>query len=253
MSIQVCQFVKPSLETNTHVICCVVGLSASPLSTSASATTPRNLRVLNDISPVNQRQDVSIGGEASHVRLLPETFPKEAKTTLSGSNVLPQKVTESFVRCRNLVHTTSRQEKYQGGLDVPFHGEINQIGVCYDEKMNRSYDASGNLRALSPVLPPNSTPVNQDSWHSTASNHPSVMQQQPPGTESSLERQQPYDTERAMKECVSKLREKARNGKTVLYNPDVSTDTFRTQIHSGQAQERLSRKFHPQFHGRSRR
>lgn len=42
--------------------------------------------------------------------------------------------------------------------------------------------------------------------------------------ESSLRNQEPYDTERAMKECVNKLKEKARDGKTVLHNPNTHKD-----------------------------
>lgn len=39
--------------------------------------------------------------------------------------------------------------------------------------------------------------------------------------EPTLRYQEPYDTERAMKECVNKLKEKAKDGKTVLHNPEV--------------------------------
>jgi hypothetical protein len=42
--------------------------------------------------------------------------------------------------------------------------------------------------------------------------------------------QEPYDTERAMKECVNKLKEKAKDGKTVLYNPDIQKDPPPRQI-----------------------
>lgn len=46
------------------------------------------------------------------------------------------------------------------------------------------------------------------------------------------ESKEPYDTERAMKECVTNLKEKAKDGKTVLHNPNaqkepVSTSTVR--------------------------
>lgn len=48
---------------------------------------------------------------------------------------------------------------------------------------------------------------------------------------------EPYDTEQAMKDCVNKLREQAKDGKTVLYNPDSRKDTQRTQSTSDQTDE----------------
>lgn len=48
--------------------------------------------------------------------------------------------------------------------------------------------------------------------------------------ESPLHYQEPYDTERAMKECVNNLKEKAKDGKTVLHNPAVHKEQSEWQI-----------------------
>jgi hypothetical protein len=50
--------------------------------------------------------------------------------------------------------------------------------------------------------------------------------------ESALRYQEPYDTERAMKDCVNKLKEKAKDGKTVLHNPEVRKEPQRLELGS---------------------
>lgn len=48
--------------------------------------------------------------------------------------------------------------------------------------------------------------------------------------ESPVRYQEPYDTEKAMKECVNQLKEKAKDGKSVLYNPEIQREPPQKQI-----------------------
>jgi hypothetical protein len=111
----------------------------------------------------------------------------------------------------------SGHDHYYQGFQMPYQ----QVGG-YDNSSGGAY-----LPQASVQRPSQSNPVEEQ--HALPSRRATDQQA---CHESALRYQEPYDTERAMKDCVSKLKEKAKDGKTVLHNPDIRKEPQRMELGS---------------------
>lgn len=198
-------------------------LTGMPHNDTAPFQTLGSMMAPDDLSPTKQEQKFSMleniplphmmhGHGFSH-------FPAPQHSMVQNNDLTTQGTTPAFEHDQQYMWDDSGNGSYFPDYSMPFHGLSQHISSGYEDETGGGYPDMHMPRTT--VSRSTTTPAGQD-----FRNQQTILPvrrgsgQQPP-QESPLRYQEPYDTKRAMDECMNRLRESAKEGKTVLHNPDV--------------------------------
>lgn len=177
-----------------------------------------SMMVPDDISPTKQEQKLSMLGNI----LVPPTmqglegtqFTMAHHGMMQQDDPFSQVPPQPFAHAQQYLWDRAGNDGYFPGYHMPFPDQSQQIQGGYENERAAGYTSAYTAHKPSPPIGLDST-VNQNTIF------PVFRDANQPPCGSPLRPREPYDTERAMKECVSKLKEEAKDGKTVLRNPNV--------------------------------
>jgi hypothetical protein len=186
-----------------------------------------SMMVLDDISPTKQEQKLSMIENMPHPNPMHgrdmSYYPAPHHPFMQHDDPFSHGRPQTYGHSQQYAWNGPSHDTYFPEYEMPFHGHSEQYGGSYEES-GGSYPPMPTVHVHQPSMPPRSTPT--PSRLSSAANQPTILpvrraSGQQSTCESPLRYQEPYDTKKAMEDCVNKLKEKARDGKTVLHNPEV--------------------------------
>ncbi len=189
-----------------------------------------SMMVPDDISPTKQEQKFSMLENIPFPHMMQGQephFPTAQHGTMQHDDPFSHGTPQPFGHDQQYMWDDSGHNAYYPGYQMPFQVQPQPMGGGYENGSDGAYAHMPQVLVHTSTL----TPARIDS--AANQNAPLPIRrssgQQPP-RDSPLRYQEPYDTERAMKDCVNKLKEKAKDGKTVLHNPNVYKEPPQRQI-----------------------
>jgi hypothetical protein len=197
-----------------------------------------SMMVPDDMSPTKQEQKFSMlenvplphtihGQELSHLRMAQPGMIQYRM--IQYGDPVSHRTPQTFGDDQHYLWDDCSHDSYYPGYQTSLQGQAQGLGGFYDDESD-----GGFTSAQMPQAPAQRSAVTQARFDTTANQLSSLPSRQDfsqqPTLEPPSQYQQPYNTERAMKECVNKLKEKAKDGKTVLHNPESHREPPQTHI-----------------------
>ena len=186
-----------------------------------------SMMVPDDMSPTKQEQKFSMLENIPFPHMMhgQETsqFALAQHGMMHHDDPFSREALQTFRHDQQLAWENPGHEPYYTGYQMPHQGQPQHMGAAYEKELDGAYQHQAPLHR--------STPAQVDNIANQHALLPSRRcSDEQACIESAFPYQEPYDTERAMKECVNKLKEKAKGGKTVLHNPEVHKEQSQAQI-----------------------